>query len=135
VIVVYTNVLSAVMQQQPERAVVEWLDQQPRNSVWTTTVTILESVSACKYSRPASVGHSSWTVVLGKLEQRVAGFDRAAAEQAASIMADRRVAGRPGDLRDTMIAGIVLSRRATLATRNVEHFSDLPMKIVNPWTL
>jgi toxin FitB len=74
-------------------------------------------------------------VVLGKLDQRVAGFDHAAAKQAASIMADRRVAGRPGDLRDTRIAGIVLSRRATLATRNVQHFSDLPKKIVNPWTL
>src|SRR5436189_5016335 len=33
--------------------------------------------------------------------------------------------GRPGDLRDTMIAGIALAHRATLATRNVAHFEDL----------
>ena len=31
----------------------------------------------------------------------------------------------PNPLRDTMIAGIVLSHRASLATRNVRHFDDI----------
>ena len=41
--------------------------------------------------------------------------------------------GRPVDLRDTMIAGIVVTRHATLATRNVVHFEDLSVPVVNPW--
>jgi len=32
-----------------------------------------------------------------------------------------------------MIAGIVLAHGATLATRNVQHFSDLTLNIINPW--
>lgn len=41
--------------------------------------------------------------------------------------------GQPVELRDTMIAGIVLSRRATLATRNTVHFEDAGISMVNPW--
>ena len=36
-------------------------------------------------------------------------------------------------LRDTQIAGIALSRRATLATRNTRHFQDLRVPVVDPW--
>jgi len=42
VIVLDTNVLSALMRQRPDPEVIEWLDQQPRSSVWTTAVTVLE---------------------------------------------------------------------------------------------
>jgi predicted nucleic acid-binding protein len=48
-------------------------------------------------------------------------------------MAERRQAGRPAELRDTMIAGIAIARHATLATRNTRHFADLPVAVVNPW--
>ena len=68
-----------------------------------------------------------------KLEKRIAAFDQSAAEAAAALMAARKMKGKPGDLRDSMIAGIVLVRRATLATRNVKHFAEAGMKIVNPW--
>jgi len=36
-------------------------------------------------------------------------------------------------MRDTQIAGIVLARRASIATRNVRHFEDLRVPVVNPW--
>jgi toxin FitB len=48
-------------------------------------------------------------------------------------MASRQRKGRPVDLRDTMIAGIVVARHATLAIRNAVHFEDLPVPGVNPW--
>jgi len=48
-------------------------------------------------------------------------------------MAGRRQAGRPVELRDTMIAGIAIARHATLATRNMRHFADLPIAVVDPW--
>ena len=68
-----------------------------------------------------------------KLERRVLTFDHAAAEEAALLMASRHRAGRPGELRDTMIAGIALAQRATLATRNVRHFDDLSVPVLDPW--
>jgi len=38
------------------------------------------------------------------------------------------------EFRDAEIAGIVASRRATLATRNIRHFENLGIELVNPWT-
>ena len=60
-------------------------------------------------------------------------FDSAAAAEAVSLAAMRQKAGRPADVRDTMIAGIALARRATLATRNERHFQDLKLPLLNPW--
>jgi predicted nucleic acid-binding protein len=48
-------------------------------------------------------------------------------------MALRQKRGRPVELRDTMIAGIVIARHGALATRNIDHFEDLSASIVNPW--
>ena len=67
------------------------------------------------------------------LENRVVDFDVAAASAAAALAAERQVAGRSVDMRDTLIAGVVLARRATLATRNVRHFVDLTVPVVDPW--
>jgi predicted nucleic acid-binding protein len=47
-------------------------------------------------------------------------------------MASRHKKRRPGEQRDTMIAGIVLSHRATLATGNAAHFDDLSVPLINP---
>jgi predicted nucleic acid-binding protein len=48
-------------------------------------------------------------------------------------MAARKRRGGPGDLRDTMIPGIVISTGATLATRNASRFDDLSSMVINPW--
>ena len=66
------------------------------------------------------------------LEGRVLIFDESAADQAATLASDRKKSGRVVDMRDTFIAGIVLARRAALATRNTRHFEDLP-RVINPW--
>jgi toxin FitB len=42
VIVLDTNVLSALMRDAPDPAVVQWLDVQPAESIWTTSVTVFE---------------------------------------------------------------------------------------------
>jgi toxin FitB len=72
-------------------------------------------------------------VVREDLEERILPFDKAAAESAAELMADRQRSGRPAELRDTMIAGVAIARHAVLATRNTRHFADLPVTVVNPW--
>jgi toxin FitB len=42
VIVLDTNVLSALMREVPEMPVVQWLDRQQADSVWITSVTLFE---------------------------------------------------------------------------------------------
>ena len=132
-----TNVLSALMRQAPDKQVVAWLDKQPRTSIWTTSVTILEIRFGLQIL-PAGK-RLSWllqafdTVLAEKIGRRVAPFDTAAALLAGDLMAIRHKKGLPGELRDTMIAGIVLACHATLATRNTPHFRDLSIPIINPW--
>jgi len=74
------------------------------------------------------------SVLTDDIGGRVAPFDTTAAEHSAELMASRHKKGRPVELRDTMIAGIALACHATLATRNVSHFEDLSVPVVNPWT-
>src|SRR5262249_45272556 len=41
-IILDTNVFSALMREVPDQAVLAWMDQQPDSSLWTTTVTLME---------------------------------------------------------------------------------------------
>jgi len=135
-IILDTNVLSALMRHTPDKNVIVWLDRQPRTSVWTTSVTILEvrfGLQIMPLGKKRTVLIQAFESVLDVIGHRVASFDAAAAQQAGDPMASRQKKGRPGDLRDTMIAGIVLAHHATLATRNVTHFEDLSVPVINPW--
>jgi predicted nucleic acid-binding protein len=137
VIILDTNVLGALMRAVPDPAVTEWLDRQPAESVWITTITLFETrfgLALLPVGRRRQALESAFNDLLTEdLENRVLDFDSAAAIAAASLAAARQKSGRPVDMRDTQIAGIVLARRGTLATRNVRHFADLKISIVNPW--
>lgn len=135
-IVLDTNVVSALMHPVPDTKVFDWLNRQPRPSIWTTSITVFEvsfglRIMAEGRRRTALV--KEFAGVLRDLGQRILLFDTEAAERAAELMAARRKEGRPVELRDTMIAGIVLSHHASLATRNVTHFEDAGVPLVNPW--
>ncbi len=135
-IVLDTNVLSALMRQEPDAKVIAWLDKQARTSVWTTAVTILEvrfGLQIMAAGKRRSQLLNAFETLLDKMGRRIAPFDDEAATQAADLMAFRQRKGRPVELRDTMIAGIVVARHATLATRNGVHFDDLSVPVVNPW--
>jgi len=136
-IILDTNVLSALMRPLPEPIVAAWLDRQPRSSVWVNSITVLEVQHGIQLlpagKRCTGLFEMFDRLVLGGLDRRIAGFDSAAAHEAANLMTARRKTGRDYELKDAMIAGIVIARHATLATRNTRHFDDLPGKVVNPW--
>ena len=136
-IVLDTNVLSALMQKAPEPAVVQWLDHQPADSIWITSITLFEArfgLALLPSGRRRQALEAAFARLLeDDLQNRVLDFDSAAATQAAGLAAERQRAGRSVDLRDTQIAGIALTRRATLATRNQRHFQDLNVPVVDPW--
>ena len=136
-IILDTNVLSALMRDRPEPEVVAWLDQQPRTSVWTTSITVLEiryGLQIMAAGKKRSQLNVAFQLLLEKIDHRVVAFDSAAAEQASDLMAARHNKGVPRDLRDTMIAGIVLANHAALATRNTAHFEDLSVTLIDPST-
>jgi hypothetical protein len=138
VIILDTNVLSALMRTTPDAAVVDWLDRQPADSVWLTTVTVFETRFGLallpKGRRRLTLERAFERVLSEDLSNRVLDFDAPAAAAAADLAAERQRRGRVADLRDTLIAGIAQARRATLATRNTKHFTGLDVPVVDPWT-
>jgi predicted nucleic acid-binding protein len=140
VIILDTNVLSALMRKDPDDSVVGWLDRQAPESIWITTITLFESrlgLALLPAGRRRRLLETAFDKLLAEdLENRVLDFDSAAANEAAAIAAERQAAGRPVDMRDTQIAGIAVARRATIATiatRNVRHFEGLRARVVDPW--
>lgn len=127
------------MRKAPDPPVIEWLDRQPAESIWITSITLFEArlgLALLPKGRRQSALESAFEELLVEdLEGRILDFDRPAAEAAAALAAERQREGRPVDIRDTQIAGVVRARRATLATRNVKHFSDLDADIINPWAI
>jgi toxin FitB len=135
-IVLDSNVFSALMREVPDPPVTAWLDKQARTSIWITSVTVFEiryGLEILADGKRKVLLAKAFATVLDRIDQRVAPFDTAAAQHAADLMAARRKLGRSVDLRDTMIAGIVLARHATLATRNTGHFADISTALINPW--
>ena len=136
-IILDTNVISALMNDPVDEQVTSWLNRQPQTSIWTTAVTVLEIDFGLKIM-PIGKKRDGLThlfeLIIAEMGHRVSAFDHDAARLAADLMASRRKKGKVVDLRDTMIAGIVLARHASLATRNVSHFSDISATVLNPWT-
>jgi toxin FitB len=132
-----TDVLSALMRPQPDPAIVAWLDSQLSESVWTTAVTVFEIRFGLELLAPGrrrrQLEDAFGRALNEDFQGRILPFDREAAQEAASCAAERRAVGKPVDFRDIEIAGIVSARRATLATRNVRHFQDLKIELVDPW--
>ncbi len=137
-IILDTNVLSALMRKEPDLQVGDWLDRQPRSSIWITSITVLEiryGLQILPSGKRRISLEEAFEELSERLGQRIAEFDAAAGKLAGDLMATRHKRGRPVDLRDTMIAGITLAHNATLATRNTVHFEDTKISLINPWAV
>ena len=136
-IILDTNVISALMLEQPDPVAASWLDRQAPTSIWTTSITVFEvrfGLDCMPAGRRRTQRETEFEKLLrDDLDERILNFDRHAAEVAAALMAKRRRAGLVIDLRDAMIAGIALSQNAVLATRNVRHFDEASLNVINPW--
>lgn len=137
-IILDTNVLSALMRQEPEPIVVGWLDKQPGPSVWTTSVTLYELRFGVEILAPGrqrrQLEEALERLLDEGLQRRILPFDKSAADAASAIASKQRRAGRPVEVRDVEIAGITACRKATLATRNIKHFEGIGLSLVDPWS-
>jgi predicted nucleic acid-binding protein len=136
-IIIDTSVVSELMRPRPDERVIAWLDRQPRPSIWTTSVTVFEirfGLQVMPIGKRRDVYSAGFENLLDEIDHRIAPFDYEAAQEASTLMASRKRQGRPRESRDTMIAGIVLSRHAKLATRNIRDFDDISATLVDPWT-
>lgn len=136
-IVLDTNVLSEVLRPAPEPSVMEWLENQPRASLFTTTITRGEILYGIRLLSDGKRRRGLWDAAKKIFDEdfanQVLKFDSDAADLYAEIAASRRVAGKPISQFDAMIVSLARLRGAILATRNEKDFENCGVEVVNPW--
>jgi predicted nucleic acid-binding protein len=136
-IILDTDALSETMRDPADSRFLSWFDAQPRTLIWTTAISLLEirfGIERLPVGRRRTALVSALDRTMSEdLEGRILAFDADAASETAMLMAARQRSGRMGGLRDSVIAGIAIAHRATLATRNTRYFADLPVPVTDPW--
>lgn len=125
------------MQSERSTELERWLNGQPPDIFWLTSVSYFElrvGIERLATGRRRQQLEDALERVLElRIGNEVLPLDESAARAAASIAAARERVGRRADFRDTMIAGIAVANRAELATRNVRHFQGLDISVINPF--
>jgi toxin FitB len=137
-IILDTNVVSELSRHAPDPPVRAWANAQARKALLTTSITVMElcaGVEKLLQSRRRQELEAGIDWALNDLlGGRVIDFDRRAAFAAAEWYGYCRRVGRPRRTTDLQIAGIAICRNIPLATRDVEDFADIGVKLINPWT-
>ncbi len=132
-----TDIVSAIMAPAPPRPVIDWLNRQETVTLYLSTITLAE------------IGYGLWILPDGKrrrslearfekfvaegFEQRVLDFDKRAARLYAEVMGSRRAMGRPLGVPDGQIASIARANDLAIATRNIRDFEECGLELVNPF--
>ncbi|UWQ77425.1 MULTISPECIES: type II toxin-antitoxin system VapC family toxin [Roseobacteraceae] len=136
-IILDTNVISQPMKAQPNPNVVEWLNEQHEEALFTTTVNIMELRFGIEKLPDGKRKLGLWSALDFTLSRligpRVFPLDLAAAEEAARIAAMNEAAGKKTGTADGLIAAIAKSRGFAVATRDVGPFKDSGVEVINPW--
>jgi len=137
VIVLDTNVVSELTKPSPSPAVVTWMSVQPRNDLFTTTITMAEILYGVEIlprgKRREALLREAEATFAQDFASRILPFDERAAHFFALIAATRRVQGKPISVSDAQIAAISRASGATLATRNTDDFGGCGVQLINPW--
>ena len=132
-----TNVLSELLRQQPDETVLAWFAAQPVDSLYVSAVTQAEMLLGArllaKGKRREKLEGALDAMFAEDFAGRLLPFDSTAASAYATLVAARRSAGRPISQFDGQIAAIAVSRRSSVATRNVADFAGCGVPVKNPW--
>jgi predicted nucleic acid-binding protein len=135
-IILDTNVVSSQMAGKRDFVVLEWLNKYDPGDLFLTSITIAEIFFGAYIVPDAARKEAliqSLSRLVGAYNNRILSFSLSNSETYGRTTASRRLAGRPIETKDAMIAAICLANNATLATRNVRDFEGLDLKLVNPF--
>ena len=132
-----TNVVSAMMAPAPPRSVIDWLNRQETVTLYLSTITMAEIAYGLWVlpdgKRRRSLSERFDRFVADGFEQRVLDFDRRATLLYADVMGGRRAIGRRLAALDGQIAAIARANNLSITTRNVRDFDHCGVDLVNPF--
>ena len=132
-----TNVVSELMRPAPDPAIGSWVAVRATSNLFLTAVTEAELRYGLAVMPPGRRRDGLATGLERMLRtgfaNRILPFDSGAARAYARIALARRRGGRPIAQADCQIAAIASACGMAVATRNVRHFENMGIEILNPW--
>ena len=132
-----TNIVSELMREIPHPVCIASIRRLPSPALYTTTIVqaeirtgILRLPPGRKRDHLTATAHQIFTQTLAG---RILPFDEDAAEAYAHLVSKRLQQGRPIETFDAQIAAIAIQYQATLITRNIKHFLECGVPLLNPW--
>lgn len=136
VIVLDTNVISALMEEHKNPIIAEWIEGYEEQDLWLTSTSVAEilfGIAIMPEGRRRATLAVAAAVILERFDGRVLSFEVDAAVLFAGLAAERRKRGLQIETEDGQIAAICRQHGATLATRNVKDFLHTGVELLNPW--
>lgn len=138
-IVLDTNVISEQFRAAPDRAVIDWLNRQPMETLYLTAMTVAELRAGVALmpvgKRRTVLSDSIEHQLLPLFVNRVLQFDMACTRAYADVLATTRKAGSGIETADAVIAAIALNGGFSVATRDESPFLATGVKVINPWEI
>ena len=137
-IVLDTNVISELMKDSPNESVADWITKQNPITLFVSTIVIAEIQRGVLRlpigKKRDKLANNFIRFIENAFNNRILSFDEQAAYIFGDLASERERAGFNTDSVDLMIAAIVKSNHATIATRNTKDFKDCGIAIINPWS-
>jgi len=136
-ILVDTNVVSETLRPAPNPGVIRWLDAQAANTLYLSTITLLELLIGIEFM-PAGRRRSGLQIGLNDVieslfSSRILPFDIPAARQCAVLIGEARKRGVSISRPDGQIAAIAAVNGFAVATRDATPFQAVGLNAINPW--
>lgn len=132
-----TKVISEQFRAVPDETVVDWLNRQPLETLYLTSMTVAELRAGVALmhagKRRAVLSDNIEHQVLPVFVGRVLPFNMACTRAYADVLAAARKAGSGIEAADAVIAAIALDNGFSVATRDVSPFVAAGVKVINPW--
>lgn len=132
-----TNVISEPLRHTPEPRVGNWIDAQPLETLFLSTMTVAELRAGVALmptgKRRVALHEHIEKRVLPMFAGRVLSFDLACSEAYAELLARASNAGVAIQTADACIAAVALANRFAIATRDENPFRAAGLDVINPW--
>ncbi len=135
-IVLDTNVLSEATKPAPDAAVLRWLNDQPAETLYLSSVTLAEmsfGIAALPAGKRRTLLAQALEGWLNLFEGRLLSFDVMAARRYADLALAARKGGRGLPLPDGYIAAIAASRGFIVASRDTSPYAACGVEVIDPW--
>lgn len=132
-----TNVVSEPLRRSPENRVIEWIDSQPLETLFLSTMTVAElraGVTVLPAGKRRNTLHENLeNQVLPNFVGRVLPFDLACTNSYAQLLAIVRKAGIGIETAHACIAAVALANKFIVATRDTIPFRAAGLTVIDPW--